>query len=1187
MTSFGIITSSLRHHWRIHAAVALGVAAATAVLTGALLVGDSVRGSLRHLVLDRLGKIDEILVVDRFFREELAADQTANRHFAAMKAKVAGAILFPSATVQAGPARDQRLAAGVLVVGAGDSFWELDNAGHRPKRAPKPGEIVINAPLAEELSVKVGDTLVVRFGKADQIPADSPLGRRTDKVATLAELKLIEIIPAAGLGRFGLEPSQVSPRNAYVSLEAVQEALDAAGKINTIFVGDLPASFYSATAKVPPLADDLSPMLADYGLTLKHVRMTFGEGDAAETIYDYFSLTSDRLLLDAAAEKVALAAFASEKPEPVLTYLANKIEKIDPAAAAAAAARMEPYGIPYSTIAAIDPAPGGPLVDADGKPLPPLADDEIVLTSWAAEDQKAAVGDRIRVKFFEPETTHGEEREASAEFRVAAIVPLTTPKTGFTRRAPAVYDQRPTPANDPDLTPEVKGITDQATIDDWDAPFPYDQKQLRDQDDTYWEHHRTTPKAYVSLAAGRKLWASRFGQTTSLRIPAREGITAESLEKQFLIELKKSNERLGLNFIPIKQQGLAAASGTTPFDVLFLLLSMFIIGAALMLVWLLFRLGVEQRASEIGLLLALGWTRPKARRLWLVEGGVVAAIGAAIGVAGGVGYAWLMLTGLKTWWIGAISSPFLTLYITPLSLATGFVTGLLVSLVTIWFSLWRLKRAVVRSLMAGEIVASAERGTRNAERGSGGHRRPYLPWTAGALFLAAVGLAILASRLGGEAQAGAFLGAGAALLVSLLLAIVVQLRSQGRSTLVGGAALGRLAYRNAGRNVGRSTATIALMASAAFLIVAVSAFRMSPTDQGIGGFDLLAESSVPIYEDLNSPAGRKQLLADRAAILEGSTVLGLRLKAGDDASCRNLYQPSQPRILGVPPQFIRYFDDPKLPARFAFSASAAKSEGEKSNPWHLLAKATPAGEAVPVVLDQNTAMYSLRLMKLGGLIGHEFPVTYADGTTIKFRIVGLLSNSVLQGSLLIGEADFQRLFPQISGYRSFLIRTPPGKTQAVAAALESRLGDEGFDTADARTRLADLLAVQNSYISAFQSLGALGLVLGTFGIAAVQLRSVFERRKELALMRATGFRRGRLGLMVLLENLLLLVGGLALGTFAALVAVAPQMFLGAARVPFVDLLTMLGVVLLVGVVIGLIAVRATLKAPLVAALRGD
>src|SRR3954470_2340652 len=170
-------------------------------------------------------------------------------------------------------------------------------------------------------------------------------------------------------------------------------------------------------------------------------------------------------------------------------------------------------------------------------------------------------------------------------------------------------------------------------------------------------------------------------------------------------------------------------------------------------------------------------------------------------------------------------------------------------------------------------------------------------------------------------------------------------------------------------------------------------------------------------------------------------------------------------------------------------------------------------------------MYSLRLY---GGVGEAFELTYAGVGTVKFRVVGLLANSVLQGNLLISEADFKRLFPQISGYRFFLIRSPPDKSEHIAGVLEDRLGDEGFDTVDARKRLADLLAVQNTYISTFQSLGALGLVLGTFGLAAVQLRSVFERRKELALMRAAGFGRRRLAQMVLLENLVLLVGGLAL-----------------------------------------------------------
>jgi hypothetical protein len=452
------------------------------------------------------------------------------------------------------------------------------------------------------------------------------------------------------------------------------------------------------------------------------------------------------------------------------------------------------------------------------------------------------------------------------------------------------------------------------------------------------------------------------------------------------------------------------------------------------------------------------------------------------------------------------------------------------------------------------------------------------------LLVAAIGLSVLATTLGGEAQAGAFLGSGALVLTALLLAIASRLRgAAGRPGQFTSGALPTLAVRNAGRSPSRSIATIALMSAAAFLIVAVSSFRLAPTDRGTGGFDWLAESSEAIIADLNSPAARSDLLAGDAEKLAGTTILSLRVKPGDDASCRNLYQPSQPRVLGVPPAFVRHFDKPNAPS-FGWSASAAKSAEARANPWKLLGSATPPVERVPVVLDKNTAMYSLKLYRG---VGEEFEFTYDDGNNVRFRVAGLLDNSVLQGSLLVSEANFTRLFPQSSGYRMFLIRTPAGKSDEVAALLEDKLGDEGFDATSARDRLAELLAVQNTYISTFQSLGAIGLLLGTVGLAAVQLRSVFERRKELALLRAAGFRRWRLGEMVLLENLLLLVGGLATGTIAALITVLPHMLASGARVPLADLAVMLGVVLVVGVLVGLIAVRATLRAPLVAALRGE
>lgn len=1202
MSTWRIIARSLGFHRRIHLAVALGVAAATAVLTGALIVGDSVRGSLRDLALDRLGRIDHILVAPHFFRAELADELAAYPEFGDYYGVSTPAIVFPTATAERSGDGGGR-AANVTVLGVRPDFWELSKTRIN---SPQPGQAIINKTLARELKAKSGDTIALRFAKAGGVPEDSALGRTDDRLAVLPELKVI-VIPDQGLGRFSLQPTQVTPPIAYVALSELQSALEEPGGANALLVGlGSSATHYSSGAARADavLAKALRPRLEDYGLNLKHVRRTFGQGDDERVIYDYHSLTSDRLLLSADAEREALRAFAAHRPQAVLTYLANSIEKI-PAPGESQDEKQK--GIPYSTITAIDPAPGGPLVDENGKPLPPIGDDEIVVTSWAAKDQNLKVGDRVRVTYFEPETTHGNEKETSAEFRVAAIVPLTDPSEPATRRKAAVYTEPPTPANDADLTPEVKGITDQESIDDWDAPFPFDYSRIRPQDDEYWENHRATPKAFVSLKTGRRLWGSRFGEATSVRIEGNrdkgqgnegdagaEGPRNEEakgadpfgdeLKAAFLKQLADDDVSLGMEFIPIRARSLAAAAGTTPFDVLFLLLSMFVIGAAMLLVWLLFRLGVDQRASEVGLLLAQGWTRGKTGSLFAREGLIVAAIGAGIGVLAGIGYAWLMVKGLTTWWVDAIASPFLRLHVSPLSLVIGFVAGLVVCGLTIWLSLRALRRPSVRQLLAGDTTAPPK----PRYSGIAGERRFSVGLiVAIGLYGLAIVLAVLAVWLTAEAQAGSFMAAGAAVLTATLIVVYRQLKapatSSGGAPALASGGLSRLAMSSARRNVGRSVATIALVAAATFLIVAVSSFRMDPTDQGTGGFALLGETSQPIFADLNTEEGRADIVANVADQLQGATVFSLRLQEGDDASCRNLYQPAQPRVLGVPHALVEHFDSPES-TRFRFGASAAADEATQANPWRLLEEPVQRGEPVPVVLDQNTALYSLRVY---GGVGSTFSFTYPGENEVTFRIVGLLAGSVLQGNLLIGEKNFERVFPEISGYRVFLIDAPPGNEEKVAQALETGLADEGFDAVDAKRRLAELLSVQNTYISTFQSLGVLGLILGTFGLAAVQMRSVFERRRELALLRAAGFRRSRLGELVMLENLVLLLGGLLTGVLSALVTVLPHWIVGGANVPFLTLGAMLGVVVVVGVLTGLLAVRATLNAPLVAALRGE
>ena len=114
-------------------------------------------------------------------------------------------------------------------------------------------------------------------------------------------------------------------------------------------------------------------------------------------------------------------------------------------------------------------------------------------------------------------------------------------------------------------------------------------------------------------------------------------------------------------FQPVRVQGLKAASGTTDFSILFIGFSLFLIVSAALLVGLLFRLGVEQRASEIGTLLSVGYPIAAVRRGFMKEACILAGIGGVIGLGVAVIYAWLLMVGLRTWWLAAVGTPFLSL----------------------------------------------------------------------------------------------------------------------------------------------------------------------------------------------------------------------------------------------------------------------------------------------------------------------------------------------------------------------------------------------------------------------------------------------------------------------------------------------------------------------------------------------
>ena len=252
---------------------------------------------------------------------------------------------------------------------------------------------------------------------------------------------------------------------------------------------------------------------------------------------------------------------------------------------------------------------------------------------------------------------------------------------------------------------------------------------------------------------------------------------------------------------------------------------------------------------------------------------------------------------------------------------------------------------------------------------------------------------------------------------------------------------------------------LGILAAGSFLVISVSAFRLDPpTDThrrsaGTGGFAMYGTSAMPIFRDLNTPLGRRAygLTAEQ---MQGVAVVAMRVRDGDDASCLNLNQAQTPRLLGVRPT--------ELQNRQAFTFVATEEIGNTEDPWSLLSATLSAGE-VPAIGDEATIVWAL-----GKGLGQTIDYIDDRGRPFTVRVVGMLGNSILQGSVIISEEHFISLFASSQGYRDFLIDVPASRVDQVTTALTKALRHEGMAISSADKRLAEFNIVQNTYLNIFQ-----------------------------------------------------------------------------------------------------------------------
>ena len=1080
MSLWKVIGRNLRFFHRHNLGITLAAAMCSLVLTGALTVGDSVRSTLRNLAEQRIGKGDIAMLSPDGFFEE----DLATRIQEALRED--HAVVAPIAlsrgmlTTPEGTVQ----VANVQVLGVDERFWKLaPDFAHSPMGTwSMKKEFLEWGSRVFFVNERLAKRLKVEVGDRLILRMEEPsLFSRDAPLSGERDNKFVTMNEEFG----GIVPADGFGN---FGLQGNQrEPL-------TLFV-----SLQALQKKLFRSLDEISGS-TKFANFLLMGRNEEGEIElvSAEKAMDESWKLGDAGIeikdLNASNEwsirtrQVFLSDGLVEKGRGVdkqaggvLTYLVNAIEK-----------KSDSNGsvlIPYSMMSAVEPEKVGFL----GKDW---RDDQIALNQWAADDLNATLGDKISLSYY----TVGERRkliESSREFILKKILPLPNPTAE---------------GQESEWTPRFPGLSDAESCGEWDTGVPIVHK-IRDRDEEYWDQYRGTPKGFVSLTAGQEMWGNRWGSLTGLRI----GKTEYSSE-ELAIRLRKNlkAEDAGLVLRGLRSDAAESVESPVDFGQLFMGFSFFVILAVLAITGMLFNFSLEQRSKQIGLLRALGWKTGRIKIVFWGEGLTVAILGSVFGVLMASVYGKGIIDLLSGEWSGAVSGARFDYDATPESIFIGgFSSTIICFLSMVWSARKLLSREPTELLQTGNVGIQNDTNILSSKK--------WHQWIGIICIAGAVGLPWTVGLTSHQASMS-FFGAGGMLLIGGLFLFRANLgrRKIDQNNLT---KISQLYRRNLGRRTGRGLVTVGSMAAGAFLVVSTGAFRKSPETNpenfksGTGGFSFWGESASPIYDDLNGKDAR-ELFDLNETLFTHSDVVPLRVREGDDASCLNLNKALRPRIYGVKPS--------EFSGRFEFA------EGN----WTSLNK-TLAKNVVPALVDQNTMMWAL---KMG--LGDRIQFTDGDGNPFEVELVGAFKGSMLQGALFIKEEDFLNKFKQQGGYRSFMVTGKMKDGRSLARHLEDRLYQHGMEFRESSVRLAELQTVENTYLSIFQGLGGLGMLIGTCGLGLVVARNLVERSHETALFEALGYNLKKIRSSALLEHGQLALWGIALGSGSAILGIAPALFGG-------------------------------------------
>lgn len=1072
-----LILKSIWFYRKLNFTIVLGIALSTAIIVGALVIGDSVKYSLQQISVQRLGNTSHVVTAgERLFRQQLDKEMTKKTGIQTSALLRANGF----AVIDGGELRINQMA-----------IWGIDSTfgqfAHDPEAFRLNGnEVAINENLAELSGLKEGDEFLLRVNKLNTFPANTPFV--AEKEATLSfRVTVARILKPEQTGNFNLQNIQSAPRNVFLDLDWLNQQMELQQKANVLLVAEGTTD-----------SELIGSLQSNW--TLEDVNLEVRENKEL----NYTEVISDRVFVEPAVEQFCTTLLPESRT--VFTYFINDFS---------ANGQKTPYS----------------FVSTDES----LNGQQMAISEWLANDLKVKEKDTVRLSYFE----------------VGPLRRLIQKDTLFV--VEQIYRQEGLLA-DQNLMPVIPGLSDAGNCRDWKTGVPVDLKQIRPKDEDYWKALKGTPKAFISLETAQKLWGNRFGQSTAIRM---EGLKKAEFEKALLTGLLPL--QMGFEVKDVKAEGLSAASNGTDFGQLFIGLSFFVLFAAVLLAFLLFKLYLGFRKAEIGTLSAMGYSFKNIRNLFMYEAFILIFFGILLGIPFGIFYNQLILQAINTIWVDIVRTSIVHIHIRPISLLTGSLIIAILSMITVYFILTRFLKQ--------EVVALQRQSFKQKEKDS----RLSL-WIGLSLITVSLLLVLFKGFDNGEINPELFFISGFGMLPGLIFLFNHLLRrlsvyESARSFSTQSLLLKRLSGERK-----RTVMIVSFLSVGIFMVVSTGLNRKdlsSHADQpssGTGGYDYFIETTMPVLFDANTSKGRETL--DLPAEAE---VVQFQAQPGDDASCLNLNKITRPRIIAFNPTLLN--------ERSAFSFITRTEELNQQNAW-LSLNETLADGVIPAIADQTVIQWGL-----GKKVGDTLIYKTEEGKDLKLKLIGGLANSIFQGNVLIAEDHFLQAFPSVSGSNIFLIDTPDSILPV--ENIQSGWRNYGPEISRTTDRLLAFYQVENTYLNIFLMLGALGLLIGTIGLGILIFRITFEQIPEYALMRSIGFDKTHLYRLLLTEKLFLMLIAVVIGIIPSILSGLPSLMSSIYSGLWVWLPAIALLVIISGTICSIVAIHLALKSDLIQALRNE